>query len=77
VIARRLLALSIVVGLTASALAAPDMRVLEGEEAAKNVRELFTKVRWERSLADAQAAARASQKMILYVHSLGALDGDT
>lgn len=52
-------------------------RVLDGAVAEKQVATLARTVRWHESLDDALRDARARNRLVLWVHALGDLAGDT
>ena len=50
---------------------------VDAETAAKETAELFENVKFHDDIEAAKKAARASGKMILWIHALGELPGDT
>jgi len=80
-----LVAVALVLGL-AGGVASADPRpprpprppkALDGAVAEKQVETLAKSVRWHESLEDALRDARAKSRLVLWVHALGDLAGDT
>ena len=61
--------------ITAASAASP--RIISGDLAQRRVTALTSNVHWFDSLDDAKAAARHTGKLILWVHMLGELNGDS
>ncbi len=57
--------------------AAKPAKVIEGETVAREVADLVKEIPWRRDLDAALAEAKSKGRMVLWAHTLGALDGDT
>lgn len=58
-------------------MAQKQARLLSGQIAANNVDKLTKSIHWYTSLSQAEAAAQRQNKMIVWVHMLGQLNGAT
>jgi hypothetical protein len=73
----------IVAGLFASSLlvglgqAAPAEKVLQGQVCEENVHKLTSEIEWYKNLHKAEKAAADENKLILWVHMVGKIDGAT
>jgi hypothetical protein len=57
--------------------AAPDTPKIPSKTVEKQVHKLTTKVHWYDSLEEVAAKAKKENKLILWLHALGDLDGST
>lgn len=72
-----LLASLAVPGFCKSAGAGPRSMVLSGDEAGGNVQEVLRRVKWHTNLNSALGEAQRKNKMVLWIHMIGKVDGAT
>lgn len=54
-----------------------EAKVIQGEEASREVADLVREIKWQRSVEEALKEAKSKGRLVLWAHVLGALDGDT
>ncbi len=61
----------------AASAPAQNRNLLPGHVAKENITKVNSEIHWNRSLNEALAEARASHKMVLWLHMIGKMDGAT
>lgn len=64
-------------GLLLSNPAARAEKVLEGQVCEANVHKLTSEIEWNKSLHKAEKLAKDQNKLILWIHMVGKIDGAT
>ncbi len=72
-----ILAIALTIGISSIPSTTSASPVLSGQVCSENVGKLTSEISWSRSLEDVQAEATKQNKLVLWIHMVGKLDGFT
>lgn len=72
-----ILAIALTIGISGIPSMTSASSVLSGQVCSENVGKLTSEISWSRSLEDVKAEATKQNKLILWIHMVGKLDGFT